>query len=63
LYVCEGRRSGSSHGPSLRSLHGPTAAPASQRIASQQLAALKDLLAAKRTKAFLVIGNDKALHE
>src|SRR2546422_462434 len=40
-----------------------TTTPESQGMSSQQLDALKEVLAAKKTRAFLVVRNDKVVYE
>jgi CubicO group peptidase (beta-lactamase class C family) len=50
-------------GGQARTFHWRTASPASQGMDGAKLAAMKDTLASRDTKAFLVIRNDKIIYE
>nr|MBC8372163.1 serine hydrolase [Planctomycetota bacterium] len=63
LLVATGARAAAADGGQARAFAWRTANPASQGMDGAKLAAMKDSLAARHTKAFLVIRNDRIVYE
>src|SRR5262245_43496257 len=63
LLPCASGKSAPAGKPTQNSLTWPTATPESQGLSAAKLAALKDSLAAKQTKTFLLLRNGRVVYE